>query len=90
MAYGWTVTAGVDDEADEWTSALNQSTLNSDQTSWQIKPSILSPNASAAVGIMNFGGWAAEEFNIVPELVTANPENVQDDQDSWTVMSAPD
>lgn len=90
MAYGWSVSAGADNEADEWTSALNQSTLNSDQTSWRIVPSVLSPNATAATGIMNFGGWAAEEFNIIPELVTAAPEDVQDDEDDWTVVSAPD
>lgn len=90
MAYGWTVAPSVDDESDEWTSALNQSALNSDQSSWRIKPSILSPGASAATGIMNFGGWAAEEFNIIPELVTANPEDVQDDQDSWSIVGAPD
>ena len=90
MAYGWSVQTGADNEADEWTSALSQSTLNSDQTSWRITPSVLSPGASAATGIMNFGGWAAEEFNIVPELVTANPEDVQDDNDDWTIVAGPD
>lgn len=90
MAYAWSVSAGADNEADQWTSALNQSTLNSDQTSWRITPSVLSPGASAATGIMNFGGWAAEDFAVIPELVTANPENVQADNDDWTVVAAPD
>ena len=92
MAYSWTVSASVDDEADEWTSALNQSTLNSDQTSWRIKASVLSPNATAANSVLNFGGWAAEDlFNATPEeFEDLTPEQVQTDQDDWTVVGAPD
>ncbi len=90
MAYGWSVDSGADNEGSQWTSALNQSTLNSDQTSWRITPSVISPNASAATGIINFGGWAAEEFDVVPELVTANPESIQSDNSEWSIVAAPD
>lgn len=92
MAYGWSVNAGVDDEGDEWTSALNQSTLNSDQTSWRITPSIINPNTAAATNILNFAGWAAEDlFNATPEDFEDNvPEDIQTDSDNWTIVSAPD
>lgn len=92
MAYGWSVQPSADNEAAEWTSALDQSALNSDQTSWRVKASVLSPNATAATGIINFGGWTAEDlFNATPEeFDDLTPEETQSDQDDWTVVGAPD
>lgn len=90
MAATWTVVTDVTlDEADDWTPVLAFSTLNREGCEWSVVPAILDPNSTAATSIQNFGGWAAEDFNIIPELVTAVPEVIQADYNEWAIQSEP-
>jgi len=90
MATTWTVvTDPTLDEASEWTAVIELTTLNQEGSEWQVIPSALDPSAAAANSLLNFGGWAAEDFNVIPELVTVAPEFVQADHDEWTIQSEP-
>lgn len=76
-------------EEDEWTTVLAQDTLNAQAKGWTVKPAVLSPRAQTQDTFLGWNNFMAEEFAVIPELVTAKPEEVQADGDAWTMVAEP-
>ena len=90
MAFDWSITTDIgSSEEDEWTSVVNQTTLETDGNLWRVRPAILNPNANSNDTIANFGGWTAEEFAIIPEEALIVPEEAQNDPEDWTILAEP-
>ncbi len=89
MGTTWAVTSDVgSSEANEWD--VNEDPISAAELhAWTTRATVLSPSASRNVGLMNFGGWAAEEFAEMPEDVNVAPEVVQADQEEWTILPEP-
>lgn len=86
----WTVVTDVGtSEEDEWTTVLGADTLNAQAKGWTIKPMVLSPNADPRDSFLGWGAHSAENYNVVPELVTVSPEETQADGDRWTIVPEP-
>ena len=89
MGTTWSVTSDIgSSEASEW--GVTEDPISAAELhAWTTKATVLSSNANKNVGLMNFGGWAAEEFAETPEDVNVAPEVIQADQEEWTLRPEP-
>ena len=91
-ASDWSVGSDVgrSDESD-WTQDTfwRDQNLRADRDAWTMNA--LSPNASGASRVANWSNWDPDSLLLTPEdLDDVTPEEVQADEDEWTIVPEAD